>query len=65
MSQLWNLSGSLKSSVYVPFQFALTKAGVFNFFSYFLLLGTMLPVSLFVTIEFLKLTEAAHVSWDV
>ena len=65
MGQLWNKDGSLKSKVYIPFQFALSTSGVLNFFCYFLLLNTMVPVSLFVTIEFLKLLEASYVSWDI
>jgi magnesium-transporting ATPase (P-type) len=38
--------------------------GVITFFSYLLLLNTMLPISMFVTLEILKLTEAMFLEWD-
>ena len=38
--------------------------GVITFFSYLLLLNTMLPISLFVTLEILKMCEAWFVQQD-
>ena len=35
-----------------------------NFFSYFLLLNTMIPISLVVTIEILKVIQCIFIAWD-
>lgn len=35
-----------------------------NFFSYFLLLNTMIPISLVVTIEIIKVLQAFSIVWD-
>lgn len=39
---------------YLPFDWAIGEDGVITFFSYFLLLNTMLPISLIVTLEIVK-----------
>lgn len=37
---------------------------LFNFFAYFLLLNTMIPISLVVTLEVLKVIQCIFISWD-
>jgi magnesium-transporting ATPase (P-type) len=39
---------------YLPFDWAVGTDGVITYFSYFLLLNTMLPISLIVTLELVK-----------
>jgi magnesium-transporting ATPase (P-type) len=39
--------------------------GVLDFFSYFLLLGTLLPISLIVTLEIVKVIQAYFIINDV
>ena len=40
------------------------KEGLFSFFRYFILLNTMLPISMFVALEFIKAWQAVFLSWD-
>lgn len=49
LGSYWNIQ-----SQYIPSEFGVTVAGVLNFFTYFLLLNTMLPISLMVTMEVVK-----------
>ena len=35
-----------------------------SFFRYFLLLSTLLPISLFVNLEMIKITQSMQVGWD-
>ena len=39
---------------YIPVEFVLETEGVVSFFRYFLLLNTLLPISLFVSLESIK-----------
>ena len=39
--------------------------GVFTFFRYFLLLNTLLPISLFVSLEIIKTCQSIWLSWDI
>lgn len=54
MSTWWDLDSSLKVKAYIPEEFKQSVQGVLNFFTYFLLLNTMLPISLFVSLEIIK-----------
>lgn len=38
--------------------------GIIQFFSYFLLLNTMVPISLIVSLEIIKFIQAFYVNWD-
>lgn len=40
--------------LYIYFQFDVEENGVISFFSFFLLLSTLLPISLMVTLEIVK-----------
>ena len=64
METKWNFRGSQIYQSYIPDQYGDKVSGTITFFSYFLLMNTMLPISLFVTLEVLKLCEALVVSWD-
>lgn len=39
--------------------------GLLTFFRYFLLLNTMLPISLFVSLEIIKACQSIWLSWDI
>lgn len=43
---------------YLPFNWNVGTNGVITFFQYFLLLNTMLPISLIVTLEVVKVGQA-------
>jgi phospholipid-translocating P-type ATPase (flippase) len=40
-------------------------SGIFSFFSYLLLLNTMIPISLIVTLELVKYGQAIFMKWDI
>lgn len=50
---------------YSPFEYAMSVEGILSFFRYFLLLNTMLPISMFVSLEIIKQCQSIWVSWDV
>ena len=49
---------------YLPFDWAIGTAGVITFFSYFLLLNTLLPISLIVTLELVKVCQSFFIMMD-
>jgi phospholipid-transporting ATPase len=49
---------------YLPFTFYVGVYGVIDFFSYFLLLNTMLPISLIVTLEIVKVIQSFFIMSD-
>jgi magnesium-transporting ATPase (P-type) len=56
MSQTWNLNAQMQTQHYIkPYGYSTTTSGVLTFFRYFLLLNTMLPISLFVSLEVIKM----------
>lgn len=40
------------------------RTDVTNFFAYLILFNTLIPISLYVTLEFVRLCQAAYISWD-
>lgn len=64
MGTFWNKDGSLNTQAYIPFTFDLAFDAILNFFTYFLLLNTMLPISLIVTMEVVKGFQALLMIWD-
>lgn len=38
--------------------------GILSFFIYFVLLNTMLPISLFVSLEVIKASQSVWLTWD-
>lgn len=49
---------------YLPFEWNVGTNGVISFFSYFLLLNTMLPISLIVSLEIVKVIQAFFIVND-
>eukprot|EP01133_Synstelium_polycarpum_P012152 gene12152-14219_t len=45
--------------------FSLSNYGVRNFFTYFILFNTMIPISLWVTLEIVKVGQAKFMQWDL
>ena len=53
-----------KSHWYLDRDGSVILVGLINLGSYFILLNTMLPISLIVTMEITKVIQALHISWD-
>ena len=49
---------------FVPLDKELTTNCLINFFTYFLLLNTLIPISLIVTIEIIKIIQGIFIQWD-
>jgi len=49
---------------FVPLDKELTQDSFINFFTYFLLLNTLIPISLIVTIEIIKMIQGIFIEWD-
>ena len=49
---------------FVPLDRGLTIYCLINFFTYFLLLNTLIPISLIVTIEIIKIIQGIFIEWD-
>jgi len=49
---------------YLPFTFAVGLNGVISFFSHFLLFNTLLPISLIVTLEIVKVVQSFFIMGD-
>ena len=64
MAGFWSVQGPIEKEFYIPFEFALHTEGILTFFRYFLLMSTFLPISLFVTLETLKIWQSVMVGWD-
>ena len=52
-------------ATYLPFGYSVSVNSVLDFFSYFLLLSTLLPISLIVTLEIVKVIQAYFIINDV
>lgn len=50
--------------LYLPFELTVEEEGIKSFFRYFVLLNTLLPVSLFVTMEIVKVLQSWMIAWD-
>lgn len=50
---------------YLYFQFDMGVNGVISFFSYFLLFNTLLPISLIVTLELVKVVQSVYIMGDL
>ena len=49
---------------FVPLDKELAQDSFINFFTYFLLLNTLIPISLIVTIEIIKMIQGVFIEWD-
>lgn len=54
MGAYWNKDGSLNTGAYIPIAFAFDIDAVLKFFTYFILMNTLLPISLIITMELVK-----------
>jgi magnesium-transporting ATPase (P-type) len=54
IGSFWYKENDDDADVYLPFDFLVGVNGIITYFSYFLLLNTMLPISLIVTLEIVK-----------
>lgn len=63
LSSFWYKNDESKYS-YLPFDWLVGEAGVINYFSFFLLLNTLLPISLIVTLEIVKVCQALFIMSD-
>ena len=50
--------------IYLTFQFTISVNGIISFFSFFLLLSTLLPISLIVTLELVKVVQSYYLMCD-
>ena len=66
---IWNVihldSSSVHHVAYLSKKYSIGVEALINFFSYFLLLNTMIPISLIVTLEFVKLFQSFFINKDV
>jgi phospholipid-translocating ATPase len=49
---------------YIEILYSVTVTGVISFFTYFLLLATMLPISLVISLEISKVLQSIWIIWD-
>lgn len=49
---------------FVPLDKSVTMYCFINFFTYFLLFNTLIPISLIVTLEIIKLAQGLFIYWD-
>ena len=66
-SLIWmivNLDGNQRHMIYLGMDYGKGKQAVLYFFSYFLLLNTMIPISLIISLEFVKLIQSYFIKKD-
>ena len=49
---------------YLSFQISKSWSAFFDFFRYLQLLNTLIPISLFVTVECMKVFQSLYIYWD-
>ncbi len=64
LAAAWQTKNSGKHT-YLEFHRSGGRTFIFNFFSYFLLLNTLIPISLIVTLEIVKFAQLFFIQWDV
>ena len=50
--------------IFIPTKYSKTTRIITNFFTYFLLFNTLIPISLIVTIEIVKVMQGLFIKWD-
>jgi phospholipid-transporting ATPase len=60
----WNVAYGEGHNKYAELTYSVAVEGVLNFFSYFLLFNTLLPISLMVTIDIVKIAQSFWIGWD-
>ena len=61
---IWNQKYLTDHGAYIELKFGNVFEGFINMCAYFLLLNTMLPISLVVTLEVVKAFQCFHIYWD-
>eukprot|EP00826_Nyctotherus_ovalis_P004059 TRINITY_DN1083_c0_g5_i2.p1 TRINITY_DN1083_c0_g5~~TRINITY_DN1083_c0_g5_i2.p1 ORF type:complete len:1166 (+),score=321.79 TRINITY_DN1083_c0_g5_i2:252-3749(+) len=61
---VWH-SKSIEDHSYIEYDKSVGVVFILNFFSYFLLLSTLIPISLIVTLEIVKFLQLFFMQWDV
>jgi phospholipid-translocating P-type ATPase (flippase) len=61
---IWNQKNLEDHAAYIDLKFGNVFEGFINMCAYFLLLNTMLPISLVVTLEVVKAFQCFHIYWD-
>lgn len=56
---------TLQEALFLTYKYSVDTNAVLDFFSYFLLLGTLIPISLIVTLEIVKVIQAYFIINDV
>lgn len=65
VGSFWYRDESDQKTSYLVFEYNVGVNGIISFFSYFLLLNTMLPISLIVTLELVKVVQSFFIINDV
>ena len=50
--------------LYIYLDYKIIISSILNFFTYFLLLNTLIPISLIITIEIVKMIQSFFINWD-
>ena len=50
--------------LYLILDYKIIVSSILNFFTYFLLLNTLIPISLIITIEIVKMIQSFFINWD-
>lgn len=61
----WNMNNALKYSYFIPLRYGGVMEGVLTFFTVYILLNTMIPISLIISLEMVKFTQAYFIDNDV
>ncbi len=55
-SAIWNTENASKFDYYIPERYSGFMEGILSFFTVFILLNTMIPISLIISLEMVKFT---------
>jgi phospholipid-transporting ATPase len=64
VGSFWYRGAQADQTAYLTFEFEVGVNGVISFFSYFLLFNTLLPISLIVTLEIVKVVQSIYIMND-
>jgi len=64
LSKVWQTNHEFDNYVLGPLEYSERQTSIFRFFTYFLLLNTLLPISLQVALEVCKLVQAYYIDND-
>jgi len=63
-TQVWQVQSEFDDSLLAPLAFQESVNSTLRFFTYFLLLSTLLPISLIVCLEVVRLVQASYINND-